>query len=363
MFGKKSFIAAFILMPVLALADLASDWENAPMGIVITNCVYDTYGVSVQFETDLEPPYIVGVYESWEDGLGRNFPVAETTTDSKHAFVAGDFTDVTTFVEVMKPSRYTRGMPRRLLSAYEKKMYRDDLMHREVLRTSPEQERVFADINWAPDNVMGQVKGMELITDHTWTGIIHSNDTDPEFSFKGKTAVDNVVTGQVFMFVQEEYWHLREFPRQDWVLVSCKTNETIGAIGVTEAKSGTSIYGPYEKPCKYTSIKRFWALIPTGKNVEYTDGHKLIDVEMQPFSIHATEEQASRGTGWRVVFNDESGETLAMRAYSARTNCSNTVYLPRLFLGLNAHDGYRLTTDQNGIVICVPDKNSPNNEE
>lgn len=357
MFGKKSFIAAILLMPALALADLASDWANAPMGIVITNCVYDTYGVSVQFETDLEPPYIVGVYEIWEDGLGRNFPVAEVVTEKKAAYVAGDFTDVTTFVEVMQPSRFNPKMPHRLLSDAERSFYRDMTENAPVLIRSSGAERVNADINWSPDNVMGQLKGMELTSDSLWTGIFYSSSDRPSFKFNGIKAVDNVLTGQLLTVVRQELWNLRS--KQEWVIVNCKTNHTHGALDMTNEVVRTSEYGPYDAPLKYTRIKKIETITPTGIIDEYVDGHKMVSVEAQAISVEASADDVSRGVGWRLIYDDNTGETLAQRAYSARTNCSNTVYLPRLFLGISAYNGYRLSTDANGVVICVPDGNSP----
>ena len=350
-------------MPIAGLSDLASDWANAPMGIVITNCVYDTYGVSVQFETDLEPPYTVGVYESWEDGLGRNFPVAEVITEKKSAHVAGDFTDVTTFVEVMKPSRFNLKMPHRVLTDAEKTYYRAKLEKMPVMHRSAASDRFTADIDWAPGNVMGQLRGMELIADHVWSGINYSNDTNPSFSFKARKVVDNVTTGQVLNVVREEYWQLRNDRKQDWVLISCKTNQTYGALDMTDEVVGSSEYGPYEAPRKYTMVKKVRTITPTGVNKEYVDGKKMIDIETPSFSVEANADDVSVGAGWRLVYNDETGETLAMRAYSSRTNCSNTVYLPRLFLGLSSYKGYRLTTDSNGVVICVPASNGPLSNE
>ena len=364
MFGKESFILAFILMPTFALADLASDWANAPMGIVITNCVYDTYGVSVSFETDLKPPYIVGVYESWEDGLGRNFPVAEVVTEKKSAYVAGDFTDVTTSAEVMHPSRLNPKMQHRVLTDSEKTYYRTKLEKMPVLLRSAASDRFSADIDWAPDNVMGQLRGMELTADHVWTGISYSHNASPTFSFKGRKAVDNVVTSQVMRVVRDTYWGSFKYDHTvEWKLHHSRTNDQYCAVDDSEPASYSSEYGPYDPPCKFAMLKHVVTQTPTGQVVERIDGKKIVDFEMTQFSLQASPEEASKGAGWRLVFNDETGETLAMRAYSSRTNCSNTVYLPRLFLGLNAHDGYRLTTDSNGVVICVPASNGPLSNE
>lgn len=276
MFGKKSFIAAFILMPVLALADLASDWANAPMGIVITNCVYDTYGVKVQFETDLEPPYIAAVYESWEDGLGRNYPIAETTCTRKDAFVQGDFTDVTTFVEVMSQSRI--GPHHRLLTKDETLYFRRSLESRPVRIRPSSADYSCADVNRAQSHVMSQLKGLELVSDHTWVGIIYGNGKRLDFE-----------------------------------------------IGMRK---------PSEE-----------------------DSSMMTDLHSPTFSINNPSSE-DQGSGWRIVYNDSTGECLAMRALSARTNASQTVYLPRLFNGLSSYNGYRLTKDQNGVVICVPYTNN-----
>lgn len=350
---------------LMLAASLAASFETAPLGIAITNCTFDTYGVAVRFETDLPPPYLVGVYECWEDGLARNFPIAEVRTFSKSAFVPGDFTDVTSFVEVMHPSRINPHMPHRVLTAAEAKHYRETLDRH--VGTGIEYTR--ADINYVPNNIMGQLKGMELIGDHTWQGFVWSSTSRVEFAFRARRAVEKrpayAVTNQVLDVVSDYYgFYYLPFKGGRWQLFRTTSDREKCPIDRTETTVVTNItdnpkyHAPYVPAyCKTQMVVT--TSTPSGRLhvAEYAPEWETANADSQPFSVDFSAEEMRRGLGYRIVHDDATGETIAQRAYSARTNCSNTVYLPRLFRGLSVYQGYRLTMDANGVVICVPADN------
>lgn len=81
-------------------------WSDAPLGINITYCNYDSYGVDVVFETDLEPPYVVGVFMAVESGFyRRDYPIDYRIVNGKSCYISGDFLSKGyTFVQVFTES-------------------------------------------------------------------------------------------------------------------------------------------------------------------------------------------------------------------------------------------------------------------
>ena len=351
-------IGAFLIGSSTAGEGLADAYRDAPLGIVITNIVYDSYGITVHFDTDLEPPYGVGVYRAMERGLQRLYPIAETVVQGKCAYVPGDFTDATSFVEVMTRTRF-RGLDayRRELNKDEKKSFREYVANHPVLIRPREAEWLLAGDAWAPDNVMGQSHGMELIGDHLWVGFVFSSDPAFSFSIRGTKSEPVYKDVQVIRQITETYWYQPvkgSTSRYDWSLWNTSTNLITGDVSESETKTFSSIYEAHEDGLAYKRRKVVTTTIPTGEVESVMDGFARVPHEFSAASVIADPEQLRRGVGYRIAINDQTGEAVAMRAYSARTDCSQAVYLPRAFRGLFAHDGYRLTMDQDGRVICVP---------
>lgn len=354
-----------------------SAWNDAPLGIAITNVVYDTYGVAVKFETDLEPPYIVGVYDSFEDGLARCFPLAEVTTDTKAAFVPGDFTDVTTFVEVMHPSRINPSLPHRVLSASERQRMHEYIKSHPVYQREAKSAFKNQGIVWAPDNVMGKQKEMQLIGDHLWAGFVFSDANELSFGFNTVKAypVKDLYRRYTQTTKVYEGKTTRPFPLTTYT----STNETCVDVWIPEihppaereyldgpiyrTRSGRKMMGSVGvTPQDYDRNGFLWRKVvvtyePTEETRERILCSKFAEENTDLAYLSASKEVMQRGLGWRFVMDDRKIDTHVCRAYSARTNCSQTVYLPRAFVGLSAHDGYRLATDANGRVIIIPDTN------
>lgn len=260
---RNLFLAWTLSLSLVSLADAGArryeKWVDAPLGIAITKCDYTTRGVHVKFETDIEPPYVVGVYRPAEEGLGRRFPVAEVETFANSALVPGNFTDVTLFVQVMSKSvanSYAADtIGRRILTQAEWQNYVD------VIKSARPYVNSDASISFETDNGIC----MEIVDDYTWAGFVKTALTNLSFSVFG----DKV-----------------------------------------DRQGGDPV------PHEYSFS------ISTGRN----------DI----------------GTGYRIMMFEDTGVCQAQRAYSALTNMSDTVVLPRGFRALSSHNGYVYTTDWEG---------------
>ena len=163
-------------------------WTNAPLGICVSECTWDAYGVDVRFETDLQPPYLVGVYRMEEIGLARYYPVAEVQTNWKHARVTVPLLDVTLFVQVMTvPSCEPRTniVVRRELTQEEFDGYRSKIKNAKV------ESNIDPNTSWEYN---ANDSNGELISDHSWLKFIKTDEVNPVFSFSYRTTtVERVV--------------------------------------------------------------------------------------------------------------------------------------------------------------------------
>lgn len=105
---NRTILLALLLSAATVAADGLDDWIEAPKGIFISEVTALPEGFGVRFETDLPPPYRVGVHVPEEAGLAaRAWPVAWTDTSDTYAVVTGKFLDVALFVQVYKPGPTT----------------------------------------------------------------------------------------------------------------------------------------------------------------------------------------------------------------------------------------------------------------
>ena len=163
-----------------SLAELSRPWSSAPLGICITNVACDGFGVTVDFETDLPPPYRVGVHLVDEIGYGssRLRPVNYIDTDSHHAFVAGRFYDLGVFVQVYQRGPETTGEgtdhPATRLDELEWEQ------HVAKIRSIP--VRKIDEPNWDNDPSDRSLDGydpseMVPVGDWTWAGFVRTEST------------------------------------------------------------------------------------------------------------------------------------------------------------------------------------------
>ena len=168
--ASTTFGARTLMKPVDTNA-----WTNAPMGIFITDVTSCKDGISVNFVTDVPPPYRVGVHLPHEVGLVRARPVAYTDTWTTNAFVYGKFDDVAVFVQVYKIDRhivpsFTRKMTQLEWERYVKQVHRHPTLV--ANRVDYYEDPKDMDINGIDP------AHMSVIADGTWCGFIYTNATD-----------------------------------------------------------------------------------------------------------------------------------------------------------------------------------------
>ena len=323
-------------------------WENAPLGIAITRCDFSTRGVYVKFETDLNPPYYVGIYRPDEENLGRRLPIAEKETRIKEAFFPGDYTSVTLFAQVMTKDVVDR--------------YADDEYGRRTL-TREETDGYMSVIRNAAPYVNRNASGtfeidrrntMELLEDYTWVGFVKTADTNLTLNLRGiKYEVDpDAVTTNVSIskIVQDVvFTNVSTLVSSSQTVYRVETNSGVIAtidLGLTYTKrvstnenawggfiiSDWSFYGQHNDHAVCVTNYSHNTLRPVPHN----------------YSLRLRDGSADVGTGYRIMMFENSGVCQAQRAYSSRTNMSDAVVLPAGFRALSSHNGYIYTTDWHG---------------
>lgn len=379
----------FSLASCLAGSDPEA-WSAAPLGIRITSCAYDAHGVDVAFDTDLEPPYMIGVYRSAEVGLGRYYPVRETVTKWKNARVNCPMLDVTLFVQVMTTNAVTDRtyasvgtngvtnviqMTHRSLTGEEWESYRDSIRKAKAVvndRTDATFERVRED------------PSMELVSDNTWIGFRESSLKDVTFSFSGRTNITEVVTNKTYCWVKMDtsYYEFEngipatwKSPKGDWEnrKSSTYTNQTC----LSTFDDGRDIQDGYLYfLAKHPGYGGYWSFVSTNN----ANGHVSCSVmrahdpylrdgpcnptkvyslsEPVTFSASLTNADVTVGSGYRVIFFCDRNQVMVQRAYSSRTNMSDEVFIDRGFKALSTHNGYRYTADSDGRLYFQADTNN-----
>lgn len=168
-----------------------------PLGIDITSTTYDVFGVDVEFETDLVPPYILAVFFAEDNqfdsnpyDLTRAHPIRYRIVHEKRGSIAGDFwrRKGNHFVQVLSIS-YTNNPAFRALTVSEKESRYDEL------RDQLDQERPLASSCSSTVASAWSIKDYTqepgwasmsayLVSNHTW-GVFYRSD-DPNPVLKGK---------------------------------------------------------------------------------------------------------------------------------------------------------------------------------
>lgn len=414
-----------VLIASAATAEMsacASAWLDnpLPMGIAITDLRYDSYGVDVKFVTDLEPPYVVGVYRGLDGAFStqRHFPIAEVLTSKTWLRIPTTLMDSTVFVQVMTPDVVTNEFPgidadgryvitngthvitNRIYGAGHRLLTEDEIASDkewiEAMGGYVNDDPSFnCDIpkSWLFPN---SYSGMELVGDHTWVGFIETNATDLVLEFKGKRSI---VTGlhtnyTSWSYRQEitKYWFDGAVPSSwsfdpetDWwhrgaaqftnLCTKCE-HLLYGGVGVDLLYGLELGPGPIYRQYKVTEdgndvliYEKLFNRTPNyRRKADGSYDTTKIYTNGVPFSIETaiTNADVSVGTGYRLVFVDDDDmskvEYMAQRAYSAKTNMSAQIYIPRGFRALSTHNGYKYSTDRYGskyyqrVTNAVPDK-------
>lgn len=169
-------VAASVLTWTARAQSPLDAWMGAPKGICISEVTALPEGLGVRFETDLPPPYRVGVHIPEEVGLpARAWPVAFVDTDDTYAVVTGKFLDVALFVQVYKTSPSVTPAWTRTLSGAEWRSYM------ERVRSRPPREVPSPDYYDNPtDRDLNGVDGEQfvLLDDDIWGCFIRTNATE-----------------------------------------------------------------------------------------------------------------------------------------------------------------------------------------
>lgn len=339
-----------LLIVVLAIATVAASaddsryeaWADAPLGIAVTRCDYSTRGVHVRFETDLPPPYVVGIYRACEEGLGRRFPVAEAETESKEAFVPGNFSGATVFVQVMVKSaldRYIDEVGRRTLT-------RDELdSHVRAIKGAAPFVNANADCTF--ETPSGNF--MEVVDDYTWIGFSKTSDTNLCITLAGRKAEPDVESVETNVVQDIIYTNIATRVLSNGDVEFVRTNYGVYAsvnLGIKDSHSVASnayAYGGYY-------LQHIYAYAQHNDYEQVVTNFSKRNYHTVPvnYEFRITNGRNDVGTGYRIVMFEDTGVCQAQRAYSARTNMSDAVVLPAGFRALSSHNGYIYTTDWEG---------------
>lgn len=341
---RRMAIVLALAVSRAAVADISCNaWTNAPLGIAVTRCDYSTRGVSVRFETDIEPPFVVGVYRPREGVLGRRYPVAEVETSTKIAFIPGNFTDATLILQVMTKAVVDR--------------YADDDFGRRVL--TPAEWREYAAVvkNAEPyvnsdASVSFEAEAenrMELVEDDTWAGFVKTDQTNLCYTIEGRRAEPAVESVETNIVQDVVYTNVTTYLDVSNVVMSVLTNA--GVFATTNLELGdrrqvvTNTYA--DGGCVVTETD---SVAMHNDHVGYSTNYSATAYSLVPheYTFRIRNGRSDIGTGYRIMVFEDVGVCQAQRAYSARTNMSDTVVLPRGFRALSSHGGYVYTTDWEG---------------
>ena len=335
---------SFFILHSASAAYRPDAWTNAPLGICVTRCDYSTRGVFVEFETDVEPPYHVGVYRMAEIGLGRMFPIREVETESRSAYIPMELASIpTVFVQVMTTDAVSRcstnEFARRELTPAELRSWRDAIENA-APRTNDDPGETFELTN---DN------SLEIIEDNLWAGFIKTDETNLCFTLSGNNYEPDVESIDTNLVQDVAYTNVQTALDQDFIVMSVQTNagiystQQLDVVYHHEAHTnnlgyaGFSIHEIYHYPLHndhldYTTNYSRWAKHPVKRDYNFSLRNGKNDI----------------GIGYRILMFEDLGVCQAQRAYSARTNMSDTVVIPFGFRALSSHNGYIYTSDWEG---------------
>ena len=327
-------------------------WTNAPLGIAVTDCVYSTRGIGVRFLTDLPGPYNVSVYLPREMSLRRNRPVREVVTDANEAFLPGNFQEVAVFVQVMPQHVVESNTNRVALTDVEWRAHVAEIRDAPpFLSADSDRSREFWPVSRAT------ASALSLLSDYTWVGFVATAEPNPSFNFTVGRLIGTIVTN----WVQDiAYTNWTAYYRQgETEPYRASTNAGVYAterldrgdwhfISTNGCADGAIMVSCTDEHAQHNAYPQF------------TNDASRGPVHSEPYEFNLSIEGAdtSVGTGYRIVYLGDTGAVLAQRAYSARTNASDEVCIPRGFRSLSAHGGYRYTADWEGRLYFQADTNS-----
>lgn len=338
-----------VVSAVLAAASLRGNsvvdaWTSAPMGIAVTRCEYSTRGVFVQFETDLEPPYFVGVYRMNEVGLARRFPIREVRVETTSAFIPIDIVMMpAVFVQVMTPGAAYRGSTN--------ETYRRELTPSEVKawRTAIERSKTWRNDDPGTTYELRDDGVMDLVDDFMWAGFIKTAETNLSFTLSGRKMEPDVESLATNIVQDVAYTNIRTRVLGSGEVEYVKTNS--GSYATTVLGGGPTV----------TTTTNFYAsggyyFDRMFRHPQHNDHENVVTNYSRwnkhpvphEYSFRIGDGRSDVGTGYRILMFEDLGICQAQRAYSAKTNMSDVVVIPCSFRALASHDGYIYTSDWEG---------------
>lgn len=360
----------------------ATDETEESLGIEITKCDYDEYGVTVEFETDLKPPYVVGVYPAADAGFPpkphtRARPIRWKLVDGTRARLSGDFISRgTSFVQVFTPD-ITNSV---VLSTNETPWITSSFRQ----ATSNELERYYREFNDA--RLLGRqcsaeaadeqwepwwcAEHMTVIGDHEWGCFVRTNLSEIALSGNARGFCTwHVVTNRYQTAVEgwEQFvsnktsgtirdWHVSVMTNlyADAALTNAYHRDNVTPLGNSNVLHIVTWYEPW-LDFRDVVAKRF--------RESYDPAHGVTNYEAQVREFAVTNAtfgpfDTSVGSGFRIRYFDDRDEFSVVRAYSLFTNCSQEVALRKPFKTLSRHGDLRLARDFYGNKVFVAETNA-----
>ena len=356
-------------------------------GIVITGCQRDTRGILVNFGTFHEPPYLVGIYPSY-DYLEYGY-IAEVATTNKSVYISGDFTDYPALVKVILPSRiaevnyggfdFHRQLTKAEIAEYAAPCRNAPIP--DVIRTTHWTS------TFGPEGPMlytGSfvVKRYWSITDDD-SGITYTASANTTITFKNKP-VRSAVPGEDHIIywtrstvnddpydpsTRNEWCMWSDTPYPKYVMYNVgplyaltsppSTNYTMEALQeLAEQNPGGSVEIRYEVPGQNLELVRGTV---TSASTVADPTISIFGDPIYGFALVTNEQrfvEYNHGWGLHPMSEPRAGTEMLWMEMSNKTNVSNTVYLPRLLKGIPTDGPLRMTTDWFGQAIMVT--NTPN---
>lgn len=282
------------VVPVPYRALVESEW----LGFDVTNVQQSTFGVRVSWRTDVPPPYRAVLRRMADIENQSSRVLGEVETSSNTAFFPGNFTDVSTFVQVGTAS-FVRKAER--LSGSEFTSYSawvGSLAHADgdaaIMPPDPDE--------------------FVQTGNERWSVFKRSDENRLSFDVNG-----NYAFGESVNAADDFTLNLR--------LVT--TNGTVQ----TRADRVTV-------PFAYTE----WTVRPV--SVLESPTYVIPDAAVLV------------GTGYRVTVHEDDGTYDLVRAYSASPDASDRIVVPRPWKALSSHLGLKFTIDWLGTPTMQPETNS-----
>ena len=327
--------------------------NNVPLGFCIYECNATGSGIRVAFETDLPPPYLVGVFVGYELSYNgaRYFPVCHKVVWEKCAvFEERPFLKKTVFVQVGTTNSMMDVSMARNMTDEEIENYEKGIAEKRFFSWPDDPDP------WHEDPKKG-VHG-ELVGDYVWASFAQIQEPNIQIRRRSTDLETILVTNRVQTFVTE-----------DRMFLSNRTTGVVHDLAVLGASTNylSHLQVPWHKISGESVIDIGGEDLIVSNRIEFTlgDFHDAEETATGTNRIETVGEwvsygpfDTSVGTGYRVLHFDDGGPDWVCRAYSARTNRSAEVVVRRPVKSLSAHNQKKMGSDWVGQLEFVSETNA-----